>query len=88
MTEHDAREGSAISSNDLIALGWLSRGAVRDPMRSPDGSITDHATFPISNVYVRQQLVEAEICPECGHDLDTGWECTECNADFRAFFVR
>ena len=24
-----------------------------------------------------------EYCPSCGHDLDTGWECTRCERDWR-----
>lgn len=29
----------------------------------------------------RKTLAEADICPECGGELDTGWECTRCGYD-------
>lgn len=29
----------------------------------------------------RKQVVNEDICPECGGDLDTGWECNDCGYD-------
>lgn len=26
-------------------------------------------------------LVEQDVCPQCGGELDTGWECNECGFD-------
>ncbi len=43
--------------------------------------------FPISDdlaAFRRWTIVEREKCPECGHELDTGWECTNCFHDGRA----
>jgi hypothetical protein len=28
-----------------------------------------------------KQKVASDICPACGGDLDTGWECTRCGYD-------
>lgn len=39
------------------------------------------ATFPEQDPKARLALVLEDICPECGAELDTGWECT--NSDCR-----
>lgn len=42
--------------------------------------------FPIADdraAYRRWLIVEREQCPECGHPVDTGWECTNCFHDGR-----
>lgn len=33
--------------------------------------------FPVLDRDERKQLIRQNICPECGRDLDTGWECTD-----------
>lgn len=30
---------------------------------------------------------EDDICPKCGGNLDTGWECTKCGYDARPLIV-
>lgn len=44
--------------------------------------------YPITDPHYRVKIVnEAHKCPECGTDLDTGWECTEyrsCGYDARS----
>lgn len=40
----------------------------------------DH-TYPVQSPAVRKELAKVDICPECGGDLDTGWECLDCNFD-------
>ena len=37
--------------------------------------------FPIKSPAVRKTLVREETCPQCGGDLDTGWECNDCQFD-------
>lgn len=29
----------------------------------------------------READIERDICPECGGELDTGWECNDCGFD-------
>lgn len=40
-------------------------------------------TFPATNATVRRELVKQDRCPECGGELDTGWECNRCGFDAR-----
>jgi tRNA(Ile2) C34 agmatinyltransferase TiaS len=41
-------------------------------------------TFPIQSPALRRFCVrESERCPDCGGDLDTGWECNDCRKDWR-----
>ena len=72
-----------LNSNDLAAIGWLHRKSVRDPMRPElhTRHIRDATNFPIFGTLARQELVKADICPECGGALDTGGECNECGFD-------
>lgn len=37
--------------------------------------------FPIKSKAVRRELVKENYCPECGGELDTGWECNNCGYD-------
>jgi len=38
--------------------------------------------FPIKNETARRVLIRVEEkCPECGGELDTGWECVDCGFD-------
>lgn len=30
---------------------------------------------------VRLEMIAEDECPECGGELDTGWECNECGFD-------
>lgn len=30
-----------------------------------------------------RKAIEREQCPDCGGELDTGWECNKCGADWR-----
>ena len=39
---------------------------------------TDKLNYPVKTKLIRWVLVNTlELCPECGSELDTGWECTE-----------
>lgn len=43
-------------------------------------------TYPIKNESLRRAVAAKDnICPECGSELDTGWECNnrECQYDAR-----
>ncbi len=31
----------------------------------------------------RRNAIANDQCPECGGDLDTGWECNDCGFDAR-----
>jgi len=39
--------------------------------------------FPIKNPVIRRAAARQDTCPECGGELDTGWECNECGYDAR-----
>lgn len=41
--------------------------------------------FPVKNDSMRRALAKENICPECGHETDTGWECNNraCGYDAR-----
>lgn len=39
--------------------------------------------FPVKSSAVRSELIREDKCPDCGGDLDTGWECNSCGADFQ-----
>ncbi len=37
-------------------------------------------SYPVRSRSVRRELVRRyEKCPDCGRDLDTGFECLECD---------
>jgi len=38
-------------------------------------------TFPIQGIGLRGYWARRDVCPECGGELDTGWECTVCDYD-------
>ncbi len=39
--------------------------------------------FPVKSPAVRQTMARKDSCPECGGELDTGWECNDCGFDAR-----
>ena len=42
----------------------------------------DLLTYPVQNKTVRQAIIrQHDLCPECGGELDTGWECNDCGFD-------
>lgn len=41
----------------------------------------ERPTFPISGIGLRGYWARRDVCPECGGELDTGWECTACGYD-------
>lgn len=43
----------------------------------------DSLTYPVKSAAVRQAVAREDRCPECGGDLDTGWECSDCGFDAR-----
>ena len=38
-------------------------------------------TYPIVGVGLRGYWARRDVCPECGGELDTGWECLDCGFD-------
>lgn len=43
--------------------------------------------YPVKSEAVRKELVRDETCPQCGHELDTGWECTNRKCRFDAALI-
>ena len=39
---------------------------------------------PTTDKERREFLISEGKCPECGGELDTGWECNDCGRDFQA----
>lgn len=39
--------------------------------------------FPATSPVLRRALARDDTCPQCGWELDTGWECNECGYDAR-----
>lgn len=37
--------------------------------------------FPAKSQAVRKQMAKEDCCPQCGGELDTGWECNDCEYD-------
>ena len=37
--------------------------------------------FPIRGIGLRGFWARRDVCPDCGNDLDTGWECNTCGYD-------
>lgn len=37
--------------------------------------------FPIRIPILRRLCAKNDKCPECGSELDTGWECISCGYD-------
>ena len=37
--------------------------------------------FPVRGSVLRRHMAKSDICPECGGELDTGWECNACGFD-------
>lgn len=35
----------------------------------------------------REMLIAEDYCPECGGELDTGWECIDCGFDAELEFL-
>lgn len=59
-----------------------SADLIREAMDLDRDSLIDLPQgFPAKNRIVRRDLVRRNICPECGGELDTGWECNACQFD-------
>lgn len=41
------------------------------------------ALFPLKISVLRRAAAKKDICPECGGELDTGFECNTCRYDAR-----
>jgi hypothetical protein len=37
--------------------------------------------FPAHRIVLRRSLARRDICPECGGELDAGYECNDCDYD-------
>ena len=37
--------------------------------------------FPVEHREYREAYARDDKCPECGGELDTGFECNDCGAD-------
>lgn len=49
-----------------------------------DDWMRDPSMFPLRNKTLRRAATNAEVCPECGDELDTGWECTNRACEYDA----
>lgn len=38
-------------------------------------------TYPKQHREHREAAADQDRCPECGGELDTGWECNDCGYD-------
>jgi len=47
----------------------------------PDEMRKIELTYPVKSPAVRAQVAKDNLCPECGGELDTGWECLDCGFD-------
>lgn len=45
--------------------------------------MTASTQYPIKSPALRRLAAQDDKCPECGGELDTGWECTVCGYDAR-----
>lgn len=45
------------------------------------GHLVHNLKFPVQGEKLRIALAKDDLCPECGSELDTGFECTECGFD-------
>ncbi len=45
------------------------------------GRVVSASIFPAKRPVLRRSLARQDICPECGGQLDTGWECNDCGYD-------
>lgn len=48
-----------------------------------DGEHGPHGPFPIQSPILRRLCAQDDLCPQCGGELDTGWECNDCGYDAR-----
>ena len=72
----------AILKSWCLKMAALEREA-GDPEISAGVMAMDPTKYPIKNQILRRALAKQNECPECGDELDTGWECTECGFDAR-----
>lgn len=47
----------------------------------PRATVLDKSRYPVVSQELREHCVAREGCPECGGELDTGWECNDCGFD-------
>ena len=48
----------------------------------------DSGRFPVNHRELQEAYVADDICPDCGGELDTGWECNDCKSDQGSLVVR
>jgi hypothetical protein len=44
-------------------------------------SILNTHVLPLRRMYLKKYVANKGFCPQCGYDLDTGFECLKCNFD-------
>jgi hypothetical protein len=53
-------------------------GIVASPLCLTGASMS---TYPLQDQRERVAAAKNDKCPECGGELDTGWECNDCGFD-------
>jgi tRNA(Ile2) C34 agmatinyltransferase TiaS len=43
----------------------------------------EQVNYPIRSAAARRSFARRDKCPQCGGELDTGWECDDCGYDAR-----
>jgi hypothetical protein len=81
-----SEETKAIRSSDLIAMGLCPsvHNAVRIPGEDKAARLSKSRAsvqWPVQSNAIRLQMIKEGLCPECGGELDTGFECNDCSFD-------
>ena len=63
-----------LTSRDLIAAASIEQRVKVINEGGRNGPV-------IVNPTLRRHAAKNDICPECGGELDTGWECISCRYD-------
>lgn len=79
-------EPKPIRSSDLMAMGLCPsvHNAVRVPGEDKGERLAETRSriqWPVQSKAIRLEMIKQGKCTECGGELDTGFECNDCNHD-------
>jgi hypothetical protein len=67
------------------AAGSVSVGGMAvdcgQPVRNREQLIRDLGRARMASELPASEMVAMDLCPKCGGELDTGWECNSCGFD-------